>query len=56
MEWIVFLAVPGAVVGGVIVSRVVATRRLSKHLDAMKAAEAAEAAKVEIRRRERRAF
>ena len=52
MEWIVFLAVLVTVVGGVILARVVAARRLGKHLDAM---QAAEAAKVEVRRRERQA-
>ena len=48
MEWIILL-VAVTVVGGAIVSRAVAARRISKHLDAMSAAEEA---KAEVRRRE----
>ena len=51
MEWLILLVIV-TLVGGAILSRAVAARRLGKHLDAM---QAAEAAKVEVRRRERQA-
>jgi type VI protein secretion system component VasK len=44
LEWWVAIGVGGAIILGAVLSRILAARRLSKHLDGMQAAEAAKAA------------